>query len=114
MEWFAISRINVPNIFYMVHTVIIFGLRFAFFTHISGEKTHSFQQRKMFEINTLRMLMHIFESLHLSLRCLSNLQCSNFRVEKCKTEENLLKFLNNMAYKTVTSMRDCSMKRNFM
>ena len=31
---------------------------------------------------------------------------SNFRVEKCKTEENLSKFLNNMAYKTVTSMRD--------
>jgi len=25
---------------------------------------------------------------------------SNFRVEKCKTEENLSKFLNNMAYKT--------------
>ena len=39
---------------------------------------------------------------------------SNFRVEKCKTEENLSKFLNNMAYKTLTSMRDCVMKRNLM
>ena len=35
-----------------------------------------------------------------------------FRVEKFKTEENLSKFLNNMAYKT--SMRDCVMKRNLM
>jgi len=35
-------------------------------------------------------------------------------VEKCKTEENLSKFLNNMAYKTVTSMWDCVMKRNIM
>ena len=35
------------------------------------------------------------------------LKRSNFRVEKCKTEENLSKFLNNMAYKTLTSMRDC-------
>ena len=39
---------------------------------------------------------------------------SNFRVEKCKTEENLSKFLNNMAYKTMTSMRDCVMTRKFM
>ena len=37
------------------------------------------------------------------------LKRSNFRVEKCKTEE---KFLNNMAYKTVTYMKDCVMKRN--
>jgi len=28
------------------------------------------------------------------------LKICNFRVEKCKTEENLSKFLNNMAYKT--------------
>ena len=35
-------------------------------------------------------------------------------VEKCKTEENLSKFLNNMAYKTVTSLKDCVMKRKFM
>ena len=42
------------------------------------------------------------------------LKRSNFRVEKCKTEENLSKFLNNMAYKTVTSMRDCVMKRKLM
>jgi len=42
------------------------------------------------------------------------LKRSIFRVEKCKTEKNLSKFLNNMAYKTVTSMRDCVMKRNFM
>ena len=41
-------------------------------------------------------------------------QLSNFRVAKCKTDENLSKFLNNMAYKTVTSMRACVMKRNFM
>jgi len=40
------------------------------------------------------------------------LKRSNFRVEKCKTEENLSKFLNNMAYKTVTYMRDCVIKRN--
>ena len=39
---------------------------------------------------------------------------SNFRVEKFKTEENLSKFLNNMAYKTVTSIMDCVMKRKFM
>ena len=32
----------------------------------------------------------------------------------CALKENLSKFLNNMAYKTVTSMRDCVMKRNFM
>ena len=38
------------------------------------------------------------------------LKRNNFRVEKCKTKENLSKFLNNMAYKTVTSMRDCVMK----
>ena len=38
---------------------------------------------------------------------------SYFRVEKCKTEENLSKFWNNMAYKTMT-MRDCVMKRKFM
>ena len=43
-----------------------------------------------------------------------NKKRSNFRVEKFKTEENLSKFLNNMAYKTVTSMRDCVMKRKFM
>ena len=42
------------------------------------------------------------------------LKGSNYRVEKCNTEENLSKFLNNMAYKTVTSMRDCVMKRKFM
>ena len=42
------------------------------------------------------------------------LKRSNFRVEKCKTGENLSKFLNNMAYKTVTSMRDCVMKRKLM
>ena len=35
-------------------------------------------------------------------------------MEKCKTEENVSKFLNKMAYKTVTSMSDCVMKRNFM
>ena len=29
-------------------------------------------------------------------------------------QENLSKFLNNMAYKTVTSMRDCIIKRKFM
>jgi len=39
---------------------------------------------------------------------------NNFRVEQCKTEENLSKFLNNMAYKTVTSIRDCVMKRKIM
>jgi len=39
------------------------------------------------------------------------LKRSNFRVEKCKTEENLSKFLNSMAYKTVTSMRDCVMEK---
>ena len=41
------------------------------------------------------------------------LKRSNFRVEKCKTEENLSKYLNSMVYKTVTSMRDCVMKRIF-
>jgi len=42
------------------------------------------------------------------------LKRSNFRVEKCNTEEYLSKFLNKMAYKTVTSMMDCVMKRFFM
>ena len=60
--------------------VIIFGLRFAFFTHISGKKRNDFRKLK-----------------------------SNFRVEECKTKENLLLFLNTMAYKTVTSMGDCVM-----
>ena len=61
------------------------------------EKTHSFKISALKKRNDFRQL-----------------KISNFRVEKCKTEENLSKFLKNMAYKTVTSMRDCVMKRNFM
>jgi len=81
----------------VLYSVIIFGLRFAFFTHISMKKTHSFKICALKKRNDFRQLKR-----------------SNFRVEKCKTEENVSKFLNNMAYKTVTSMRDCVMKRTFM
>jgi len=41
------------------------------------------------------------------------LKRSNFEVEKCKTQENLSKFLNNIAYKNVPSMRDCVIKIKF-
>jgi len=57
---------------------------------------------------------HSFKICALKRNDYRQLKSSNFRVEKCKTEENLSKFLNNMAYKTVTSMRDCIMKRKFM
>jgi len=60
------------------------------------EKTHSFKKCALKKRNDFRQLK------------------SNFRVDKCKTEEKLSKFLNNMAYQTVTSMRDCVMKRNLM
>jgi len=57
---------------------------------------------------------HFWEKTHIFKICalkkrndFRQLKRSNFRVEKCKTEENLSNFLNNMAYKTVTSMRDC-------
>ena len=53
------------------------------------EKTHSFKICALKKRNDFRQLKR-----------------SNFRVEKCKSEK---KFLNNMAYKTVTSMRDCVM-----
>ena len=76
-----------------LEAVIIFGLRFAFFTHIS----HSFKICALKKRNDFRQLKR-----------------SSFRVEKCKTEENLSKFLKKMAYKTVTSMRDCVMKKFFM
>jgi len=61
----------------------------------------------------LRMLMHFFKSMAFVF-ALFKWFLSNFRMEKYKAEENLSKFLNNMAYKTVTSMGDCVMKRNFM
>jgi len=61
------------------------------------EKTHSFKICALKKRNDIRQLKR-----------------SNFRVKICKTDENLSKFLNNMAYKTVTSMRDCVMKRNFI
>jgi len=61
------------------------------------EKTHSFKICALKKRNDFRQLKR-----------------SNLRVEKCKTEENKSRFLNNMAYKTVTSMRDCVMKRNYM
>jgi len=77
-------------------SVIIFGLRFAFFTHISG-KNAQFQNMCAKKRNDFRQLKR-----------------SNFRVEKCKTEENLSKFLNNMVYKTLNSMRDCVMKIKFI
>jgi len=75
--------------------VIIFGLRFAFFTHISGKKNAQFQNMCAKKRNDFRQLKR-----------------SYFRVKKCKTEKNLSKFLNNMAYKTVTSMRDCVLKKS--
>jgi len=77
--------------------VIFFGLRFAFFTHISGGKNAQFQNVCAKKRNDFRQL-----------------KGNNFRVKICKTEENLLKFLNNMAYTTVTYMRDCVTKRNFI
>ena len=73
-----------------------FWSAFCVFTHIS-EKNAQFQNMCAKKRNYFRQLKR-----------------SNFRVEKCKTEEKLSKFLNNMDYKTVTSMRDCVMKRNFM
>jgi len=64
---------------------------------------------------------HFWENTHSFKICarkkrndFRQLKRSNFRVETCKTDENLSKFLNKMAYKTVTFMRDCVMKRNFM
>jgi len=68
----------------------------VFHAHFWG-KTHSFKICALKKRNDFRQLKR-----------------SNFRVKKGKTEENLFKFLNNMAYKTVSSMRDCIMKRNFM
>jgi len=68
----------------------------VFHAHFWG-KTHSFKICALKKCNDFRQLKR-----------------SNFRVEKCKTEENLSKILNNMAYKTVTSIRDCVMKRKFM
>ena len=61
------------------------------------EKTHSFKICALKKCNHFRQLKR-----------------SNFRVEKCETGENLSKFLNNMTYKTVTSIRDCVTKRKFM
>jgi len=83
------------SIMIIYNSVIIFGQRFAFFTHISEKKTHILKICALKKRNDFRQLKR-----------------SNFRVEKCKTEENLSEFLNNMAYKTVTYMRDCAMKRN--
>jgi len=59
--------------------------------------------------------MHSFKICALKNRNdFRQLKRNNFKVEKCKREENLSKFLNNMAYKTVTSVRGCVIKRNFM
>jgi len=91
------KEIKVCDCVMVLDPVIIFGLRFAFFTHISGGKTHSFEICALKKLNDFRQFKR-----------------SNFRVQKCKTEENLSKFLNNMAYKTVTSMRDCVMNRKLM
>jgi len=121
---YSLYRIYVLTYLYIaLFAVIIFGLRFAFFTHISGKNAQFqnmcaknamiFDNYKKFKI-ILCGCWCMFESKRVSLCCLSNLQWSNFRVEKCKTEEYLSKFLNNMAYKTVTSMRECVIKRNFM
>jgi len=60
--------------------VIIFGLRFAFFHAHFWEKTHSFKICALKKRNDFRKLK------------------SNFKVEKCKTKENLSNFLNTMAY----------------
>ena len=64
---------------------------------------------------------HFWEKMHSFKICalkkrndFRQVKRSSFRVEKCKTEENLSKFLNSLAYKTVTSMRDCVMKRNIL
>ena len=52
----------------------------VFHAHFWG-KTHSFKICALKKRNDFRQLKR-----------------SNFKVEKCKTEENLSKFLNNMAY----------------
>ena len=39
-----------------LYSVIFFGLRFAFFTHISGEKTHSFKICELKKRNDFRQL----------------------------------------------------------
>jgi len=80
-----------------ITTSDIFWSAFCVFHAYFWEKTHSFK------ICALK-----------KTQWFSTIKWSNFRVEKCKTEENLSNLLNNMAYKTVTSMRDCVIKRNFM
>jgi len=55
----------------------------VFHAHL-WEKTHSFKICALKKRNDFRQLKR-----------------RNVRVEKCKTDENLSKFLNNMAYKTV-------------
>jgi len=91
----AVDHFWTKNLYHQ--PVIIFGLRFGFFYAHFWEKTHIFKICALKKRNDFQQLKR-----------------SSFRVEKCKTDENLLTFLKNMAYKTVTSMRDCVMKRNYM
>ena len=67
----------------------------VFHAHFWG-KTHSFKICALKKHNDFRQLKR-----------------SNFSVEKCKTEENLSKFLNNMAYKTVTSIMGLCYEKKF-
>jgi len=91
--------ILIPWMPFVPHPVTsdIFWSAFCVFHAHFWEKTHSFKICALKKRNDFRQLKR-----------------SNFRVEKCKTEENLSKFLNNMAYKTVTSMRDCVMKKVYV
>ena len=93
ISWFpdftVLQRLN-----YIVFSDHFWSAFCVFHAHFWGEKTHSFRICALKKRNDFRQLKR-----------------SNFRVEKCKRKENLSKFLNTMAYKTVTSMRDCVMKR---
>ena len=74
----------------LIHSDNFWSAFCVFHAHF-WEKTHSFKIGALKKRNDFRKLK------------------SNFKVEKCKTKENLSKFLNTMAYKTVTSMGDCVM-----
>jgi len=95
----SFNLLLLPNLWWVIRVPSSdnFWSAFCVFHAHFWRKTHSFKICALKKRNDFRQLKR-----------------SNFRVEKCKTAENWSKFLNNMAYKTVTSMRDCVMKRKFM
>jgi len=82
--------------------VIIFGLRFAFSTHISRDK---------------RTVLNAMITKTVRTGCTDAIDYYKVISEWRRAKQwRIYQFLNNMAYKTVTStcMRDCVMKINFM